>query len=154
MDIKDHLLNLFPKELTYRFIDDVIDCSDSHVVGIYTFPKDAEYYKGHFPGFPVTPGSVLMEAAVQLGTVVLGKYLMYLAGKDITKHHVILISSELKFNKPVFPGDTIRVRSERRSFNFDSGLIRSVVRMTNKDDQLICKGKFTCKIVTNEQLAK
>ena len=66
------VLDLIPQRDPFRFIDDILELDDDHIVGTYRFRPDADFYRGHFPGNPVTPGVILIESLAQVGIVALG----------------------------------------------------------------------------------
>ena len=69
------VLDLIPQQDPFRFIDEILELDDDHIVGVYRFRPDADFYRGHFPGNPVTPGVILIESLAQVGIVALGIYL-------------------------------------------------------------------------------
>src|SRR5206468_3505501 len=73
------VLDAMPHRPPFRFIDEILELDDEHIVAAYRFPADADFYRGHFPGNPVTPGVLLLEAMAQAGVVAHG---IYLVGRD------------------------------------------------------------------------
>ena len=69
------VLALVPQREPFRFIDEILELDADHIVASYTFRKDADFYRGHFPGNPITPGVILIETMDQAGVVALGIYL-------------------------------------------------------------------------------
>ena len=49
---------------------------EEQIVGAYRFREDAFFYRGHFPGRPITPGVILIETMAQIGVVAFGMYLL------------------------------------------------------------------------------
>ena len=66
------LLELLPQQEPFRFVDEILEVDADHIVARYTFRRDADFYRGHFPGNPITPGVLLIEAMAQTGVVALG----------------------------------------------------------------------------------
>ena len=64
-----------PQQEPFRFIDEISELDDEHIVANYRFREDADFYRGHFPGNPITPGVILVETMAQAGVVALGLYL-------------------------------------------------------------------------------
>src|SRR5438046_10703187 len=73
------VLDAVPHRPPFRFIDEILELDDEHIVAAYRFPADADFYRGHFPGNPVTPGVLLLAAMAQAGGVA---HAIYLGGRD------------------------------------------------------------------------
>jgi len=73
------LLARIPQQPPFRFIDEIVSVDAERIEARYRWRPEAEFYKGHFPGNPVTPGVLLIESMAQAGLVALGLYLL-LAG--------------------------------------------------------------------------
>ena len=74
--IKQEVLALVPQQEPFRFIDEIISLDDEQIVGAYRFREDEYFYRGHFPGNPITPGVILIETMAQIGVVAFGMYLL------------------------------------------------------------------------------
>ena len=72
---KEEVLALVPQQEPFRFIDEIVELDAEHIVALHTFSPDAEFFRGHFPGNPITPGVILIETAAQAGVVAFGIYL-------------------------------------------------------------------------------
>jgi len=70
------ILQYFPITFPYRYIDEITSVDANRIVASYCFKADEFFYKGHFPGYPVTPGAILMESSVQIGLLAFGMYLL------------------------------------------------------------------------------
>ena len=70
------ILAELPQKEPFRFVDEILELSDEEIVAAYRFREDHEFYRGHFPGNPVTPGVILVEAMAQVGVVALGIHLL------------------------------------------------------------------------------
>ena len=69
------VLTMVPQQEPFRFIDEIVELDSEHIVAQYTFPESSDFYRGHFPGNPITPGVILIETAAQAGVVAFGIYL-------------------------------------------------------------------------------
>ena len=69
------ILNSVPQQYPFRFIDEILELDDEHIVGSYRFREDEYFYQGHFPDQPITPGVILIETMAQMGVVAFGLYL-------------------------------------------------------------------------------
>ena len=65
----DQVLAMLPQQEPFRFVDHILELDEEHIVATYRFRPEADFYRGHFPGDPVTPGVILLEAVGQVGVV-------------------------------------------------------------------------------------
>jgi len=148
----EEVLDLVPQQRPLRFIDRLVHLDADGAVGEYTFRADETFYPGHFPGNPVTPGVILIEAMCQTGLVALG---IYLLGLEIDRHEVastvtLFTDSNVEFSKMVKPGDTVRVTA--RKVFWRRRKLRSEVTMTFADGTLVARGTVAGMGVSREQL--
>jgi len=134
-EIKDKL----PYDAPFMFVDALTQVNANGAVGNYTFHRDADFYNGHFANFPVTPGVLLTECCAQIGLVSLGIYL--LKDTESTGMQVALTNSEMEFMHPVFPGETVKVTSEKVYFRFQK--LKCKVKMYNEAQTLVCRGTLS-----------
>ena len=108
------LLELLPQQRPFRFVDEVLEVSPTHIVGRYTFRPDEFFYPGHFPGKPVTPGVILLECMCQIGVVLLGIYKvgLELPPEEHSDWLTLFSDAQVEFLKSVLPGDTVTVRGD------------------------------------------
>lgn len=134
------VLAAIPHCAPFRFIDEIIEVDDDHIVAAYRFPSDAEFYRGHFPGNPITPGVLLLEAMAQAGVVAHGIYL--LGGAAARRPLVTLFTdATVEFTGVVRPGERVLVRG--RKLVFRRWLLRSAVEMTLEDGTVVCSGTLS-----------
>lgn len=111
----NEILNLVPQQHPFRFIDEILELSENHIVGKYSFKNDESFYQGHFPGDPVTPGVILIETMAQTGVVAFGLYLTSLVQgrEELHRWTTFFTECQMEFFLPVFPGTTVIVRAEK-----------------------------------------
>lgn len=139
-DLKKEILERIPQQAPFRFVDDLIDMSENHVVGKYTFKEDEYFYAGHFPGNPVTPGVILIETMAQIGLVALGIYLNKLDGEK-ENFITLFAETEVEFSLPVMPGDTVIVRSEKLFYRRKK--LKARVEMTLENGDVVARGELS-----------
>ena len=71
------VLPMIPQQEPFRFVDEILELGDEKVSGTYRWRPEADFYRGHFPGNPVTPGVLLVECMAQCSVVPLAIYLFH-----------------------------------------------------------------------------
>ena len=139
MITKEDILKLLPFEEPFLFVDSISELSETGVTGYFRFREDLEFYRGHFKGNPVTPGVILTECCAQIGLVCLGIFLIA-DNASAPTDGLAMSSSEMEFYRPVYPGETVEVRSRKIYFRF--GKLKCEVSMYNSRNELVCKGQL------------
>ena len=133
------VLDLIPQQDPFRFIDDIIELDNDHIVGVYRFRPEADFYRGHFPGNPVTPGVILIESLAQVGIVALGIYLLAQESEEsITKMMTLFTDTDVEFAGIVNPGDRVTITAEKVFFRRRK--LRSKAVMKLDDGTIVCSG--------------
>jgi len=134
------LLALLPQQEPFRFVDEIVEVDDEHIEALYRWREDADFYRGHFPGNPVTPGVLLIEAMAQAGVVALGIYLLAkeVSPEEAEKLVTVFTDAQVDFSGKVLPGD--RVRLSGRKVFFRRRKLRAEVEMHLEDGSLVCSG--------------
>ncbi|WP_115460709.1 3-hydroxyacyl-ACP dehydratase FabZ family protein [Winogradskyella aurantiaca] len=132
------IISLLPYKEPFLFVDHLESVSEQGCEGAYTFKHDAYFYQGHFKDHPVTPGVILTECMAQIGVVCLGIYLMGQSIDSLTNPQIALTSHQVDFYIPVFPGETVKVRSEKEVFRFNK--LKCKVYMYNSKEKLVARG--------------
>jgi 3-hydroxyacyl-[acyl-carrier-protein] dehydratase len=136
----EQVLAMVPQQEPFRFIDEIVELDDEHIVARYTFRDDADYYRGHFPGNPVTPGVILVETMAQAGVVAFGIYLYAKETSlaDVEKLLTMFTDAEVEFSGMVKPGMTVTTTG-RKTF-FRRKKLRCEVEMKLDDGTVVCSG--------------
>jgi 3-hydroxyacyl-[acyl-carrier-protein] dehydratase len=134
------VLAAIPQQEPFRFIDEIRELDDDHIVAAYRFRPEADFYRGHFPGKPVTPGVLLIEAMAQAGVVALGIYLLSkISGPDAIDRFVTLFTdAAVEFSGVVGPDERVVVTGHKVFFRHRK--LRAHVEMHREDGTLVCAG--------------
>ena len=131
------VLALLPQQEPFRFVDEILELGDETIVARYTFRPDAFFYRGHFPGNPITPGVILIESMAQTGVVALGIYLVARekGAEEVKKVLTVFTDVTAEFSGVVRPGDTVTIRA--RKVFFRRMKLRAEVEMRKDDGTLV-----------------
>lgn len=134
------ILAELPQKEPFLFVDEILELGDEEIVAAYRFREDHDFYRGHFPGNPVTPGVILVEAMAQVGVVALGIHLLARqAGiEEVRKVVTMFTDMQVDFTGIVRPGE--RVITTGRKVFFRRLKLRSTVEMRLEDDTVVCWG--------------
>lgn len=148
MDVNDILAKL-PYRDPFLYVDALEKVNENTAEGSYTFKGSEFFYPGHFKQYPVTPGVILTECCAQIGLVAMGIYLIDKMGGSTEQAQIALSSSQMQFLLPVYPLETVRVKSDKIYFRFQK--LKCRVKMYNSLDKLVCEGELSgmLKIETN-----
>ena len=131
------IISKLPYRYPFLFVDEILAMDENTITGIYRYDEKLPFYEGHFKDNPITPGVILTETMAQIGLVAFGIYLMR-AEPSLDEVKVALTSSNIDFFKPVFPGEKVRVKSEKEYFRFNK--LKCKVQMYNQNGELVCRG--------------
>lgn len=138
----ERVLALVPQAPPFRFLDDIVALEETHITGNCRYPKEAWFYRGHFPDNPITPGAILVETMAQTGVVALGIYLLMRAGRteEELRSVVTLFSfiENVDFYHIVRPEEKVLIEAERIYFRRSSLKVRT--RMKQEDGTVVCTG--------------
>jgi beta-hydroxyacyl-ACP dehydratase FabZ len=102
----EQILGLLPHRYPFLLIDRVLEVSDDRVVALKNVTLNEPYFQGHFPGAPVMPGVLQIEAMAQAGGILAMRSVAF----DPATHVMMFMAIDLvKFRKAVTPGDQLRI---------------------------------------------
>lgn len=125
--VSPEVLKRIPHRPPFLFVDEIVSESAESLVAKRVLRAEEDFYQGHYPGSPITPGVLLCEAVFQTG----GLYLAGpLAGQGAaTGVPLIAKINDVRFRNPVFPGETILIEVRKKNsmagFTMMSGIIKS-----------------------------
>jgi UDP-3-O-[3-hydroxymyristoyl] N-acetylglucosamine deacetylase/3-hydroxyacyl-[acyl-carrier-protein] dehydratase len=107
LDINE-VMNILPHRYPFLMVDRILSFEgETKCVGIKSVSINEPFFQGHFPGHPVMPGVLQVEAMAQVASV-----LMMRISKSASRVGYFMSADAVKFRKPVFPGDTLFIHAE------------------------------------------
>jgi len=141
-------MEYLPHRYPFLLVDRVTDLAiDDFIVGYKNVSINEYFFTGHFPGRPIMPGVLIIEAMAQLSGILAFKsknkrhsdgVLCYLAGTD-----------KARFKRPVVPGDQLMMRSE---FKADRRGVMKFHCEALVADELACSADITCMVMMQDEV--
>lgn len=135
LDINE-IKKIIPHRYPFLLVDKIVECDDnSNIVGIKAVTMNEPFFQGHFPGFPVMPGVLIVEAMAQVACILAMRVLK----KEGSASVFFTGIDGVKFRKPVVPGDVLRLeltKTKQRGelFRFDGKVL--------VEDQVVTQGSI------------
>jgi 3-hydroxyacyl-[acyl-carrier-protein] dehydratase len=102
----EQILGLPPHRYPFLLIDRVLELTDDKIVALKNVSFNEPHFQGHFPGVPVMPGVLQIEAMAQAGGILASRVVTF----DPSTHVMLFMAIDaVKFRKAVVPGDQLRI---------------------------------------------
>lgn len=126
LDIND-IKKILPHREPFLFVDKIIEIEeDKRVAGIKKITGEEYFFKGHFPGRPILPGVIMIEALAQLGGT-----LMFNREENLNRPAYFIGLNNVRFRKAAIPGDTLRLEVRVERLKSRIAQLHGVVRVDN-----------------------
>ncbi len=137
------ILAALPQQDPFRFVSEILELDDEHIVAAHRFAPESDFYRGHFPGNPITPGVLLVESMAQAGVVALGLYLVAKESSLADARGMISVFTDasVEFAGIVRPGERVLIRG--RKVFFRRKKLRAETTMHLEDGTLVCSGTLS-----------
>src|SRR5690349_20711330 len=104
-DVMTQVTELIPHRPPFLFVHEIVSHSGTGLSAKRAWRKDEDFYKGHYPGSPITPGVLLCEAVFQTAACYMALKARAAGGKPGEGVPLIAKISDVRFRQPVYPGD-------------------------------------------------
>ncbi|MEQ9641783.1 MAG: 3-hydroxyacyl-ACP dehydratase FabZ [Alphaproteobacteria bacterium] len=138
------IMAMIPHRYPMLLVDKVTEIeADRSAVGIKNVTINEPQFQGHFPGAPIMPGVMIVEAMAQTAAVLVVTTL----GPEARGKHVYFMSiDDCRFRKPVRPGDVMAIHIEKER---SRGPVWRFAGKVKVDDALVAEARFAAMIVDN-----
>ena len=140
LDINE-IQRLLPHRFPFLLIDRIVELERrKRIVAIKNVTINESFFAGHFPGVPVMPGVLIVEAMAQAGGV-----LLFTEVEDRENKLVLFTGIErAKFRRPVVPGDQLRIEVELKVWRGNAGRMEAIAYV---DDKRAAEAMVSCRLV-------
>ncbi len=121
-------------------VDEVVQRNENQIVCRKTFRADEFFFQGHYPDFPLVPGVILCESAMQAGAILLSQHVADAGGVPVATR-----MNEVKFKNMVRPGDTIEMTVDLTERLANAFFLKAKV---TKQGKLAVSFEFACAAAT------
>jgi len=141
MDINE-IMNFLPHRYPFLLIDRILEFeAGKRIVGMKNVTINEPFFQGHFPGHPIMPGVLQLEAMAQVGGVLAMKSI---PAEEVKKKILVFMSiDKAKFRKPVVPGDQLRFELETIK---ERGSIKSFKAVAKVDGAVVSEAEMMAMI--------
>jgi len=101
----EEIIRRIPHRPPFLLVDEIVEHDEQRIVGLKTFSGAEEFFAGHYPEFPLVPGVLLCEAAMQCGAVLLSEHLDEAEGRVPVATRL----NDVRLKRMVRPGETLRM---------------------------------------------
>lgn len=136
---------ILPHRYPFLLVDRIVqlDLEKNTIVGQKNVTLNEHFFVGHFPGVPIMPGVLILEALAQVGGILVHQKL------QTDKIAVLLTVNNAKFRKPVVPGDVLFLHIVGQHVSFKGGKVTAKAVV---NDQVVVEAEIGFALVDREQL--
>jgi len=121
------VMGLLPHRYPFLMVDRILSIEGNRVVGAKNVTINEPYFQGHFPGHPIMPGVLQLEAIAQVAGI-----LMLRSAENAGKIAYFMSAEQVKWRKPVQPGDTLIIDVEMMKMRGKIGKAKGVCRVNSE----------------------
>jgi len=140
----EQIMEILPHRYPFLLVDRIaeLDCEGQRVVGIKNVTMNEPFFQGHFPGHPVMPGVLQLEAMAQTGGVLL---ITLLKTHDLTPYFMSI--DKAKFRRVVVPGDQLTIDVQITNLRPRRAKMKAVIRV---GDQVASEAELMCMVADRQ----
>jgi 3-hydroxyacyl-[acyl-carrier-protein] dehydratase len=135
--VDKEILERIPQRPPFLFVDKIVERGENHIWVQKTLDGTEDFFKGHFPGHPIMPGVLLLEAAFQGGALLMG-------GQEDGKIGVVTRVDKVKFRGLVKPQKTLDIKVEKTESLANAVFFKGRIYVK---DKCVLSLTFSCALV-------
>jgi len=120
--------SLIPHRPPFLFVDEIVSETSDSLIAKRTWRAEEDFYKGHYPNAPITPGVLLCEAVFQTGALFMARQAEASGAAPGAGVPLLSKISDVRFRTPIYPGDTIVIEVKKKEviagFTMMSGSVK------------------------------
>lgn len=139
------IAQILPHRYPLLLVDRIVhlDLEENTIIGQKNVTMNEQFFTGHFPGVPIMPGVLILEALAQTGGILVHQKL------QTEKIAVLLTINNAKFRKPVIPGDVLFLHIGGMHVSFKGGKVMAKAMV---NDQVVVEAEIGFALVDKNQL--
>lgn len=134
---RQQILDAIPHRDPFLLVDEIVAWGEDRIVCTKTFSGREDFFAGHYPGFPLVPGVLLCEAAMQAGAILLSRHFAAAGGKVPVATRI----NQVRFKRMVRPRETLRMEVELTERLANAFFLKARVTV---DGKLAVSFEFAC----------
>jgi len=138
------ILDVLPHRFPFLLVDRVRELSDDKIVAIKNVSWGEPFFQGHFPGMPIMPGVLIVEAMAQAGGILAARTAEF---DPKTQVVFFMAMDKVKFRKPVTPGDQLVLTVEP----LRKGKVWKMKAEAHVDGQRVCQAELLATIADRDK---
>ncbi len=138
MDVQE-IAEILPHRYPMLMVDRILEITEDAIVGIKNVTVNEPHFTGHFPGYPVMPGVMIIEAMAQVAGILVATVAPHTRGR------IMFLASveDAKFRKPVIPGDQLRIEMKLLRLKTTIAKMQCVATV---EGQVAAEATLMCKL--------
>ena len=138
MDVQE-ICEILPHRYPMLLVDRILEVTNDSIVGLKNVTINEPHFNGHFPGLPVMPGVLIVEAMAQVGGILIAKL------NSATQGRIMFLASVegAKFRKPVVPGDQLRIEMKMLRMKSSVAKMQGVAKVNG---DVVAEATLMCKL--------
>ena len=139
----EEVMKLLPHRYPFLMVDKVAKIEGNHIVGVKNVTMNEAYFQGHFPGHPIMPGVLQLEAMAQVAGILLLKRI-----ESANQLAYFMAADGVKWRKPVFPGDVLVIDVELTKARGKIGKANGVCKVGG---EVVCEAEVTFMLLSQPE---